>query len=119
MRETDGEISLCEKACQPFSNIDGAVFAAGASDADGQITLMLFFIKREHVVEQIGQLFQEPASFRIFLDIGGDGRIGSRLALELRNKVRVGEKADVEKKIDVMRHAELEAESRDGNHHSG
>ena len=84
--------------------------AAGASDPDGKVGLSFGEVSGEQIFQQVGHLREEGSERCITRDKCADCSILTRLRRELFHVVRVPQEPNVEKQIEIGRHAEFESE---------
>ena len=106
-------------AAQVFSDFlgdhDGTVLSPRAAERDRQIALAFMNVMRQQVDEQLGNTRDELARLRERADVPGDSGIASRQRPKFRNKVRVGQEADVEDQVGVFRNTLTKSEAHAGN----
>src|ERR1039458_7238363 len=106
---------------QPLAYIFGdhhrAVLSAGASEADGQVTLALANVVRQQVDQQLGDAINELLRLRKRPDVFRDPRIPSRQPTKLGHEVRIGQKAHIKHQVGIFRYAVFvsETHARDQN----
>src|ERR1700734_2244773 len=99
----------------------GAVLAAGAAKADGEIAFAFMDIVRQQVNKKIGNAADEFFGLGKRADVFGHARIAACEWTEFGNEVRVGKKANVKNQVGFFRHTvtKTEAHARNQNAFSG
>ncbi len=115
VRDLGGEASLRQRFLDLFTEHDGAVFAAGAAYRDGQITFPFADVMRDEVGEQAFDAAEKFTALRKRADVFLDFGIFPGVAAQGRDKVGVGQKADVKNEVGVRGDAVLVAKAYDGN----
>ena len=87
------------------------MLATRAPEPYGQITLAFSDVVRQQVLQQPGDTIQELFGLREAAYEPGNLRIFSGLVAKLRNKMRIGQKANIKNQIGIERHAILESEA--------
>ena len=100
-----------------LSQHDGTVLSAGAADSDRQIALTLADVMRNQIGEQAFDAAEKFARLRKRANVLLDFGIFAGVTAQAGDKVRVGQKADIEHEIGVRRDTIFVAETDDGNEH--
>src|SRR5579863_4597339 len=79
--------------------------SAGASDGDRQIGFAFLFVARQQRAEPAPQPVEKRPQAGVSLDMGGDGGIEAGEPAQLRDVMRILEKAHVEDQIRLARYA--------------
>src|SRR5690242_5415694 len=87
-----------------FRYQNGAMLASGTAKCNGQVTLSLTHIMREQVNQQLRNAMNEFLRLRKGADVLGYARVSPGKWPELRDKMRVGKKANVKDEVGIFRH---------------
>ena len=98
---------------QTISYHHGTMPPTGASDADRQVRLPLAFIKRQQILQHIGESFDRLAHLGMLIEKRADLWMIAGKVFQLRLEVRVRKMANVEQKIEVARISKLMTEADD------
>src|SRR5579863_7143845 len=98
-----------------FGDHDAAMLASGAAEGDGQIAFALVDVMRKQVNEQIRNSGDKFLRLRERTNVFRNTRMTSRKRTKFRDKMRVGQKANVEDKIRILRDALTKSETNAGN----
>ena len=90
--------------------------AAGAAEGDGQIALAFADVVRQQIDQQLRDAVDEFDGLRKRPDVARHAGVAAGQLLELRNVVRVGQKADVEDQVAIGGHAVTVAEAGHVDH---
>ena len=94
---------------------DGAVLPAGAAKGNRQVAFALMDVVRKQVDEQIGNARDEFPRLRKRANVFRHTPIAAGERPELGNEVRIGQEADIENEICVLRNAPAETEAHTGD----
>src|SRR5215210_2378657 len=111
-------VLLLEASCQLLDDGDGAVSAAGASDAQSEVGLALRGVAGNEEGEEVAGLLQEHLA--VFGAENGlaHGRVVAGEGPELGVVMGVGKKTNVEKRVHVEGGTVLEAEGDEADGHT-
>src|SRR6516164_10925570 len=93
--------------------------ASSAADGDRQIGLSFLLVPREQRLQQLPHPGEKRRKMRVALDMGCNGRVAPGKLFELRDVVRVVEKAHVESQIGISRYTVSIRERSDENTKTG
>src|SRR5215212_5275190 len=109
--------AAAEVARDPVGRHHGAVAAARAADADGDVGLALAPVEREQVVDEFREAPERLAHLVARVEEAHDARVVPRQLAQLRHEVRVRQMSYVKQQINVVRRAVLVAEAVDLHAH--
>jgi len=117
VRDFSGEAAFGERFLDLFAEHDGAVFAAGAADGDGQVAFAFADVMRDEVSEQTFDAAEKFSALGKRADVLLDFGILAGVAAQGGDKVGVGQKANVENEVGVRGNTVFVAEADDGDQH--
>src|SRR2546430_7840774 len=105
-----------DERAQLLDEGDRAVPAPRAAHRDGQVRLALALVRGEHEAQEVLDVAQQLAAFRVLHHELADLVLAAVERAQVLDEVRVGQETDVEDEVGVERYAVLEAEGheRDG-----
>src|ERR1700678_4154521 len=96
MRNLQAVSRLVQALTNFFGNHYGTVLAAGATEADGEITLAFVDVMRQQINQEIRNAVNKFLSLGKRPDVFGHARMPSRKPTKLRHEMRVRQKKHVE-----------------------
>lgn len=110
-----GEIRF-EQGGDLFGDVHAAVLAAGAADANGEVSAVAALDEGGQPVFQVGGgVGNEAARLVVLFEEGDDRRVAAAVGADGRIPVRVGQKAHVKEEIGIDRRAVFEAKGLQGD----
>ena len=107
----NGSVSLCFECVREFfGEHHGAVSAAGTANGHVEISFAFLLILRQGEAYQVGHFVLKFLGVRVAVNEFRHFRIAPIEALEFRDIVRIGKKADIEDQIGIHRQTVLEPE---------
>src|SRR5579863_9318011 len=88
---------------------------AGAAERNGEIAFAFGNIMRDQIQQQAFDATEEFAGLREGADVARDAGIFAAELAQARNKMRIGQEADIEDQVRVRGNAVAKAEADDGN----
>src|SRR5262250_429598 len=91
------------------------MLAAGAAEGNGQVALAFVNVVRKKIDQQIGDPLNEFGCLGKRPYVLSHFRVASGQRAKLRNKVWIGQEANVEDQVGIVGHALLESKTHAGN----
>src|ERR1700742_606938 len=113
MRDGNMAAVLAQPFGETLGDINRAMAAAGAADADGEIAFSFALVARQQRLEPGAELIEERGEIRVGGDIFADGAILARERLQPGDVMRIAQEAHIEHEIGVARQALAEGERGD------
>ena len=115
MNNLDAVSGAAKMLADIFSDHDGTVLTSCATEGDGQVALAFVNVMGQQVDQQIGDAGNKLLRLREGADIFRDTRVASGERAEFRNKVWIGQKANIEDQIGIFRNTVAESEAYAGH----